>query len=239
MPPAASAYADTTSMYGVHTVFRREFGLLPDLVQSVAAGDEARAKIVADHAGLMTATLSHHHAAEDEVLWPLLLARAPREVDPVVRLAEGHHQRMETLLHRLAAPLAAWVNDAPAGARDTLAATLRELDVVLFEHMRLEEQLVLPVVERHVFTAEWEALEQRSVAGIAPENIVLIFGMAMYESGEEIVPPPLRAEVVPAAPAVYASYAERVHGTPTPPRAADVVFGTPDIGVRACSARLK
>ena len=75
MPQSGYAYAGTRDMRTIHIVFRREFGLLPDLVQS--------------H------TLRHHHYAEDEVLWPLLLARAPKEVDPVVHLAEGHHQRKD------------------------------------------------------------------------------------------------------------------------------------------------
>jgi hemerythrin-like domain-containing protein len=230
MSQATSAYADTSNMYAVHLVFRREFGLLPNLVQSVAPGDEKQAKIIAEHIELMTHTLNHHHLAEDEILWPLLLARAPKEVDPVIRLAEGHHQRIETLLHRIQMPLAAWVSGAASGARDALALRLRELDVVLFEHMSLEEQLVLPVVERHVFPSEWEAMEQRSVAQIAPQNIPLIFGMALYESGEEIVPEPLRADIVPIAPGAYAEYAERVHGTRTPSRAAAVAFGTPSVG---------
>jgi hemerythrin-like domain-containing protein len=233
MSQTTSAYADTRNMYEIHILFRREFGLLPNLVQSVAPGDEKHAKIIADHIELMTHTLNHHHLAEDEILWPLLLARAPKEVDPVIHLAEGHHQRIETLLHRVAMPLSAWASGAAGEARDALALALRELDVVLFEHMALEEQLVLPVVERHIFPSEWEAMEQRSVAGVAPQNIPLIFGMALYESGEDFVPEPLRADILPIAPGVYADYAERVHGTRTPPRASDVAFGTPNIGAGA------
>ena len=76
-------------------------------------------------------------------------------------------------------------------------------------------------------------MEQLSAAGVAPQDIPLIFGTALYESGEEIVPEPLRADIVPIAPEVYADYAERVHGTRTPPRATDVAFGTPSIGAKA------
>jgi hemerythrin-like domain-containing protein len=227
------AYAETRNMKTAHTVFRREFGLLPDLVQSAAPGDEERAKIIADHIRLMSHALNDHHRAEDEVLWPLLLARAPKEVDPVVHLAEGHHQRLDALLARTDARLAAWASGAPGEARDALALALRELAVVLFEHMGLEERLVLPVVERHIFTSEWEMMEQRSAAGIAPQDVPLIFGMALYEGGEEIVPEPLRADIVPVAPGVYADYAERLYGTRTPPRSTDVVFGAPHIGAAA------
>jgi hemerythrin-like domain-containing protein len=233
MSQSGYAYAETRDMKTIHIVFRREFGLLPDLVQSVAPGDEERAKVVSDHIRLMSHTLRHHHYAEDEVLWPLLLARAPKEVDPVVHLAEGHHQRLDALLEETEARLAAWASSAAGDDRDALALALREMAVVLFEHMGLEERLVLPVVERHIFTSEWEAMVQLSVAEIAPEDIPLIFGMALYEGGEEIVPEPLRADILPVAPAVYADYAERLYGTRTPPRSTDVVFGAPHIGAAA------
>ena len=117
------------------------------------------------------------------MLWPLLLARAPKEVDPVVHLAEGHHQRLDALLAQTDARLAAWASGAPGEARDALALALRELAVVLFEHMGLDE--------------------------------------------------PLRADIVPVAPGVYADYAERLYGTRTPPRSTDVVFSAPHIGAAA------
>jgi hemerythrin-like domain-containing protein len=235
MSQSGYAYADTRDMKTIHIVFRREFGLLPDLIQSTAPGDEERAKIIADHIRLMSHTLYHHHHAEDQVLWPLLLARAPKEVDPVVHVAEGHHQRLDTLLHQVETPLAAWASSAAGDDRDALALALRELAVVLFEHMGLEERLVLPVAERHIFTSEWEAMEQLSVAEIAPQDVPLIFGMALYEGPEEFVPEPLRADILPVAPGVYAEYAERLYGTRTPPRSADVVFGAPHIGAAASS----
>jgi hypothetical protein len=49
MSQSGYAYAETRDMNTIHIVFRREFGLLPDLVQSVAPGDEEHAKGIADH----------------------------------------------------------------------------------------------------------------------------------------------------------------------------------------------
>jgi hypothetical protein len=57
--------------------------------------------------------------------------------------------------------------------------------------------------------------------------------MALYEGGEEIVPEPLRPDILPVAPGVYADYAERLDGTRTPPRASDVVIGTPHFAAAA------
>ncbi|HTU74373.1 MAG TPA: hypothetical protein VMG38_12720, partial [Trebonia sp.] len=61
MPGTASPYADTQDMYALHTMFRREFALLPGLVRGVAAKDEERARAVADHVRLLTLILHNHH----------------------------------------------------------------------------------------------------------------------------------------------------------------------------------
>jgi hemerythrin-like domain-containing protein len=233
MSQSGSTYADTRSKYTAHVMFRREFGLLPDLVQSVAHEDEERAKLIADHIKLLSTLLRHHRQAEDEVLWPLLLVRAPKKTDLVIRLVEGDHQRIDTLLSGVETRLAAWANGAASDHGNALALALRELAVVLFEHMSLEEQLVLPLVERHVFDCEWQAMEGRAVVALDPQDAALLFGMVLYEGDEDIVPEALRAEFLPAATGAYADYAERLYGTRTPPSAEEVVFGAPSVGVAA------
>jgi hypothetical protein len=42
-------------------VFRCEFGLMPGRVRAVAAGDSARAALVADHVALMSEGLAAQH----------------------------------------------------------------------------------------------------------------------------------------------------------------------------------
>ena len=53
---------DVSDMYTVHRVFRREFGLLPTLVRGVAAGDTARAAVLADHGRRILTGLHYHHS---------------------------------------------------------------------------------------------------------------------------------------------------------------------------------
>src|SRR5882762_8864155 len=86
MSDTGTPYADTRDMYAAHTAFRREFGLLPALVRNVAAHDNDRVRVVTDHIKLLNHFLQEHHAAEDAFPWPKLLARAPKETDPVVHL---------------------------------------------------------------------------------------------------------------------------------------------------------
>ena len=86
-----------------------------------------------------------------------------------------------------------------------------------YEHMSLEEERILPLVERYVTAAEWAEMVQKGAARVRRDDIPLIMGMIMYEGGGELGPPEVRA-LRDAAPEAFASYARRVHGTATPPR---------------------
>lgn len=231
MSTGTSPYADTQSMYAVHGMFRRELGLLPGLVRLVSVRDQAHARIVADHIGLMLGFLHHHHSAEDAVLWPLLLARAPKDVDPVVQLVDGHHEKIGGLLTDAEAWLKVWSGGATPEDGDELALSLQRLFVAAYEHMGLEEKLVLPLVERHIFATEWTQMEHQALGSIGPETVVLAAGMIGYESGLDALPAEVREAVAESAPRAYESYARRVHGTPTPPRGTQLVIGTPYVGM--------
>ncbi|HEY1666486.1 MAG TPA: hemerythrin domain-containing protein [Trebonia sp.] len=226
-------YADTRDMYTVHTMFRREYALLPGLVRAVAAKDEERAKVVAGHVRLVNLILHHHHMAEDENLWPALLRRAPREVDPVIHLLESQHEALDVLLDEVSTRLDGWTDGADSADGEGLAAVLQRLVAALYEHMGLEEKLALPLVERYIFAAEWEAMIAAGAADIPPETGPLVVGMLMYEGGLDPVPPQMRDVLGEMAPKVYASYCEGVHGTPAPPRSGEVGLGTPYVGIIA------
>jgi hemerythrin-like domain-containing protein len=237
MSENGSPYADTRDMYKVHAMFRREFALLPALVRSVPGQDLERAEIVADHIRLVSLVLHHHHTGEDATLWPLLLTRAPREIDPVVHLVEDQHQTIEDVLTETAALLAGWTSRAASEDGQALAVALEELAVALYEHMSIEERLVLPVAARHIFASEWQKMVDDGAARIPPEAGPVIAGMLMYEGGLDVVPPELRAPLAERAPRAYAAHSERVHGTPTPPRSTEVGVGTPYVGMTAAAGR--
>jgi hemerythrin-like domain-containing protein len=230
MSASANPYADTRDMYAIHITFRREFALLPDLVRSVAAKDEARVKVVADHIGLLTLILHNHHTTEDEHLWPPLRKRAPRDVDPVVNLLEGQHDRLDVLLSSVDTRLEAWGRSADSADGEALAAALQRLAVGLYEHMGLEEKLALPLFERYIFATEWDAMAQSAQAEFPPEDVPVIVGMVAYESGLDFLPPEARAALAEIAPQAYANYSETVHGTATPLRSTEVGLGTPYVG---------
>jgi hemerythrin-like domain-containing protein len=148
---------DTQEMVIVHRPFRREFRMLPALVQQVPAGDLDRADIVAGHAADLTFGLHHHHTAEDLLLWPKLLARAAPRAELVHRM-QAQHERLGVLLDRIDVLSARWRPTADPATRDELAHVLAQTSAALDEHLGDEENEILPLVAEHITVPEWDAL---------------------------------------------------------------------------------
>lgn len=151
---------DTRDMLVVHRVFRRESRVLAGLVPAVAAGDVVRARILAAHYRDHALGLHHHHSAEDDLVWPKLLARVDMEADLVIRM-EHQHERVRKGLDRIDAALPEWERDAGPAARDHLAGLLADHAAALDEHLDDEERHVLALIEEHLSAAEWAAAVTR------------------------------------------------------------------------------
>jgi Hemerythrin HHE cation binding domain len=217
--------ADLRDMYMVHAMLRREFGLAPGLVRGVADGDTERAAIVADHLRLVDDVLDHHHRGEDTHVWPLLLQRAGAEVEPVVRLMEEQHGGIERLLTELRARLEQWRGTAGSAAGEALADTAARLTALLTEHLAVEEERAIPIMERHITAAEWGRAVADGSADVSPELMPLLFGMMAYEGDPDTVreviasmPPELATVIGDLSSQAFAEHALRVYGTATPQR---------------------
>ena len=184
-------------MVFAHNSFRRHLGAVPRLVRAVPERDVARAATVVEFLGELVTALHHHHEAEDELMWPLLLERAPMDSAMILRMEE-QHERIGELYQRatgLSAPFAASAD--PAIGAD-LADTVTELVAVLDQHLREEEVQILPLVERVMTVPEWEAVGERA-RGAIPKNRQLVFLGFLLDAN----PPELRrrflASIPPAA----------------------------------------
>lgn len=171
---------DTQDMVIVHRVFRREFGMAPDLVGSVAEGDTERAAVVASHLKNIIFGLHHHHEGEDELLWPVLLAKAaPRQ--ELIHQMESEHQAMSEALRRVEAVLPAWEQHARRSDGDQLSAGLREAGAILLQHLDEEEAEILPLVREALTVEEWEALGKRGSEAFENKEKMMLFLGAILE----------------------------------------------------------
>jgi hemerythrin-like domain-containing protein len=222
-------YADVREMYMAHTMFRREFGLLPELIDDVDAADAVRARIIAQHFELIQTVLAHHHHAEDEYLWPRILQRAGSEGGRVVAAMEAQHREIDKAIADLEAILPGWRETGERAQGAALADAARRLTPLLAEHLTAEEEQALPLVGRFVTAAEWGEMVAAGGAGIAPEQMPLLFGFMTYEGDPEVVqlaidqmPPEIRAVLPVLAGNAFAQHATVVYGTATPAKSSEL-----------------
>lgn len=226
---STETYADVREMYMSHAVFRREFGLLPAAISNVAAGDAARAQVVAQHYELIQELLHHHHQAEDTYLWPRLVGRAPQEALPVVAVMEAQHEQLANLLADVAAGLNGWWGTADPVEDARLTEMAGRLRGLIAEHLTAEEEQAVPLIAQHITAAEWGEMVAVGAEGIEPEQMPLLFGMMMYEGDPEVIrgaidhmPAEIRPVMAELAAGAFARHAELVYGTPEPAKSGEL-----------------
>ena len=215
--------ADVGEMYLVHTMLRREFSLLPDLIRAADRNDAKRRALIGAHAQLLCQILHAHHEGEDLVLWPLLLDRAEAEATEIVAVMEEQHHAIaaahDEAVHRL--------GDWCRFGRDAegFASALDDLVRILTEHTALEEQAVLPLAEKYITAAEWEQMGRHGMDTFQKRLLPLAFGMLMYEGDPAVmrrtlsnVPLPARLLMPIITRRAFSHHARQVYGTATPPK---------------------
>lgn len=214
---------DTSEMPAVHTFFRREFRLAGGVVRAVDAGDVARAREVADHLDYIGRCLHHHHTAEDELAWPLLLMRVPDELAPMVLLMESQHERVDSLLAEIGGIRSRWAATACTADRDRIADLLDILYSNLAEHLDAEEERLLPIAARAMKRVEWEAIGQHARRQTRRSEETLTLGMIQHDADPAVLarmlstaPAPVRWLLPRLARRAFRRYALRIHGTATP-----------------------
>lgn len=217
------ARADIREMYVVHNVFRREYHLLPDLVLDVAADDLERAELIAEHITFLNSLLDRHHTGEDSHLWPKLLIRAADSLAPLIHTIEDQHKGVHEAMSELDEVLRGWRSNPDPRNRAAVVDAIGVLSTRLEEHLQLEEQQILPLIEDHISAAEWTEMTQEGGADTPPEQGPVIFGMLMYEGDPAVLndmfanmPPEVAAVLPDIAPPAYQEYCRKIHGTPTP-----------------------
>jgi hemerythrin-like domain-containing protein len=209
---------DVNEMIVVHRVFRREFSAIPSLVRHVRAGDAARARVVADHLGLIMAGLHMHHSGEDVVLWPLLLERAAPSTALVETMQHQHH-RIDEYAEQLQPLASAWASDPSAIRGEQLARLVEQFSAALLEHLDLEEREILPLVSAHVSVVEWDSLGKHGKESMSQRQLPLMFGAILEDADQDErqrmlahLPAPIRLVMRRVGARHYRRYVTRVRG---------------------------
>jgi len=207
---------NTHDMVVAHRVFRRELRLIPQLVRGVAAGDIARAAVLAEHGRLILKGLHLHHSSEDELLWPKLLQRCTPNAD-LVRRMEEQHQRVHDALEDLGPVLERWEVEARPAVTEEVAAGFDALRLALVEHLDEEEREILPLAARHLTQAEWNEMGEHGSRKMSRKDLPIMFGAVVEDATPEeraeiykIVPLPVRILLKTVFARRYRRYVARV-----------------------------
>jgi len=187
---------DTSDMPAVHKVFRSSLASAPAFVTSAAGNDERRALMVNYYTNLIS-FLEAHHDGEEELVFPLLIERAPEHKTLIEKVA-GQHTEVVGLMGAVRDSLGSW--DAKGDAEASgVVQSLRFLDGVLSPHLDQEEAEIVPMAAEHLTVEEWGALPGHALGSFGGDKIWLIMGLIRENFTQEQrdmmlehMPPPAR-----------------------------------------------
>jgi iron-sulfur cluster repair protein YtfE (RIC family) len=212
---------DAFDMAIVHRVFRTELHNAPVLVRDVKAGDTKRSAIVGDHLNFIFAALHNHHVAEDELVWPKLHARAPAQASEIARM-ESQHQAIAEGVTTVQYGVATWTASADPRLAERLIAAVENLSAVVDEHLADEELNIVPLINEHITSDEWQESVARAAEFLSRKNLRLglvlggyVLDVASANEGQRImsnVPLPKRVLLQLLARPTLASYRRKIYG---------------------------
>jgi hemerythrin-like domain-containing protein len=157
------------------TIIRNEHRSLAAVLNGLAfIMDEIRARRMQPDFVLFQAMLRYiedfpeklHHPKEDEHLFRLLRARDPAST-PVLDELSAEHRRGAELIASLKSALAAWEREGePAFA--AFAACVDGYEQFHWDHMRKEEEYVLPRAEQVLTDEDWTQIDAAFAANADP-----------------------------------------------------------------------
>ncbi|WP_377644466.1 hemerythrin domain-containing protein [Oryzobacter terrae] len=193
---------DHTGMYVMHHAFRRDLAAFAASVRATPLTDVPTWQALARRWDRFASCLHHHHTAEDELYWPALLRAAEARgtgADLVeVRAMSEEHADIDPLVEACISGFAAVVDHPCEEHRNALDIRVAGLREVLGEHLRHEETVVLPLVQRVMTTEEFTAVEAAIGRSYPLRETAFLIGWAM--SG---LPPQGREAMVALAGTPY------------------------------------
>lgn len=143
----------------MHRSMRGDTRRLAVLMNAIATGEqqagEARLAAITAFTTKLCAGIHHHHQAEDNVLWPVIVRSAGAEVD--LSDLTDDHAALDPLLEEITTAAARLTSDGQAVRR--MAKALTSLADLLDEHIEEEERLIFPVIAAYVSEQDWKKVE--------------------------------------------------------------------------------
>jgi hypothetical protein len=200
----------------VHRLVRRELRLLAELATWAPDDEAERTATLTRHAELIAKVLLHHHAVEQDAVWPALLRTVPdASVDEVRALLGEWTARcggIDHMLRDVATAARQWAVAATPPARRAFASACRALADAVDAQTADEERALLPLLETHLEPEDWAAIASSKHCRLTAREQLLVLGLALEDSCA-----PERARLLgglsPATRSAWRFYGERQYRT--------------------------
>lgn len=110
----------------------------------------------------------HHHPKESALVFPLVAKAAPH-IAPVIQRLESEHQHGHERARELMHLMVAW-ELLGEGRRQIFEDEVQRYVDFYREHMRMEEQVILPEAERNLSSTDWHVLNAAFATNRDPLN---------------------------------------------------------------------
>lgn len=189
-----------TIVYLIHEAFRRDLARLSGAVRAPRT-DPPRARALRARWEFVDDQLHHHHAVEDDSLWPLVRPKLQGRSEPLAVLDEMEADHRELLPVGRAVSdefesFAARPDDAAGAA---LADHLDALAALLGKHLDSEESRCFPVIDEALTPEEFDSFAKATAKAVGMRGSARFFPW-IFDSSDEVEraavlsmpPPPVR-----------------------------------------------
>jgi hemerythrin-like domain-containing protein len=167
----------------VHRAMRRDVDRLPKAITRAVSVDDGVA--LQRWFTKFEREVEHHHHREDEVVWPMLLERAPGFREHLGQLEDDHHQ-LDEAMARVRGALAALAAGPDGASRAEAGAAAVALAEHLHDHLDREEAAAFPMLAASFTPEAYKELETRLFKATPKRLIAFELPFAMDELPREL-----------------------------------------------------
>ncbi len=147
----------------IHNAVRRDLGRLWDALMAFPDGDKRRAEALLGAYRNLHRELTRHHVGEDTHIWPMLAGFGADVA--LLEAMESEHEEMAASLAEAEGALERLVADAGQDAAQAAASQVSTLTEVVERHLHHEEVDAEPIIQQHLGSPEWKAVEKKLRGG--------------------------------------------------------------------------
>lgn len=152
----------------VHAGIRRDLTRLEQVIREPLSVQRRQA--LATRVGWLVGLLHHHHASEEEAIWPLAVRKQPQLVELVAAMEKEHHA-LATAADELRSAAATFAFDGSQSQRQALADALRRMQGACLPHLEHEETVAVPQLMETLDEREWALVDKRFRRGVSPKQL--------------------------------------------------------------------